>query len=285
MRLVEYANVEWVRIKEGLLAFVNRTEGQSQVEQKLRSELNRPFILVMDLVRGQPLECNYQLPHLLSEPDSRDLFVRSFGFMLSLDILINNSDRVPIVHNNEGNASNIIVTDQGQCVAIDTALTSIRPQGASQKLLERHLQKVDALFSLLSLLPDDGATDASEGEVRGEVLRRMEPVRDFIWRATAFRLSDDLCVSIAREILKGAHQICARLTVGQSGDDGEASSRRQLRELKESVAGCVTVDWEMVWERSLGLVSLDYLDEVLKVFQRHSERTKEREPPGRETEL
>jgi hypothetical protein len=278
MRLVEFANSEWGLIKESLRKFVRRNKGNGQVgqvEQKLRSELDRPFILVMDLVRGQPLECNYQLQHLLCAPPSRDLFVQSFGFMLSLDILINNSDRVPLVHNNEGNASNILLTDQGLCVAIDTALTSIRPGGPSQKLLERHLQKVEDLFSLLSLLHDDLAGDSPSSEeerVRCEVISRLEPVRDFLWRATAHRISDELCLSIAREVLRGARRISTVFTAGQSGrDEEEESCRRRLRELKESVASSVTVDWERVWERSLELVNLEFLEEVLKVFQRHSQ--------------
>jgi hypothetical protein len=270
MRLVEYVSPEWVEIKECLHIFAT-AEGSSQVAQKLRSELNRPFFLVMDFVEGQPLECNYRLAGLLESPTSKDLFVSSFGFMMAFDILINNSDRVPIVHSNEGNASNILITEEGACVPIDTCLTSIHPE-TSRKLLERHLQKLEALFPLLVEI-SDSVLNEEDLLARAAVIQRLEPVRDFLWRATAYRVSDEICLSIGKELLRGVRRIVAALLAEEESPaaaERVSESLRRFQELKEQIGGSVTVDWEMVWERSLQLVNVEFLEEVLRAFQRHS---------------
>jgi hypothetical protein len=294
MRLVEYVSEEWLQIKESLHTFSSRIstsssssaeESQefSSVAQKLRSELNRPFFLVMDFVRGQPLECNYRLPALLESHASKDLFVSSFGSMMAFDILINNSDRVPIIHSNEGNASNILITEEGACIPIDTCLTSIHPM-TSSRLLERYLQKLEALLPLLCAVSEEddhsALSEEESAQARAAVIQRLEPVRDFLWRATAHRVSDEICLLIGRELLRGVRKIAAILTTTEREDqslttpavlaeEGTVSLRR-FRELKERVAGLVTEDWELVWERSLQLVNVEFLEHVLDAFLKHS---------------
>lgn len=290
MRLVEYVSPEWVEIKEGLHIFATSSssaaEGSQEcgrVAQKLRSELNRPFFLVMDFVNGQPLECNYRLSALLECPTSRDLFVSSFGRMMAFDILINNSDRVPIVHNNEGNASNILITEEGACVPIDTCLTSIHPE-TSTKLLERHLQKLETLLPLLSAISDSPERNSLNEEdilLRAAVIHRLEPVRDFLWRATAYHVSDEICLLIGKELLRGVRGIVTSLKLEEEIPAAQVStaSLRRFQELKDQIGESVTVDWEMVWERSLQLVNVEFLERVLESFRRYS---RSQEVPQRE---
>ena len=58
-------------------------------------------------------------------PPTPDLFVSSFRFMMGFDILINDSYRGSIVNSNEGNASNILITDELSHVNASRDLTKV----------------------------------------------------------------------------------------------------------------------------------------------------------------
>lgn len=269
MRLVEYVSTEWLDIKERLHEYIVMSSEKgndcNHVAQKLRSELNRPYFLVMEFVKGNPLECNYNLPTILSAPASRELFLASFGLIIAFDTLLNNSDRIPFVHNNEGNASNILITDTGECVAIDTCLTSIHPT-VSKTLLERHVQKVESMYSiLLPILRGNYENEEIKQKLETAALKRLETVKDFIWRATAYQISDDITLAIGREIIRGIRLIVTRLVVRS---DLSVDLRCRFSEVKEEIQTYVTEDWECVWERSLQLVNLDYLETMLGAFRR-----------------
>lgn len=282
-RIVEYTNVEWVLIKESLLTYIknyndnknnnnnnekDEEEGNIElVEQKLRSELNRAFFLVIDFVNGSPLECNYQIGSYLSldSLDSRNLFCQSLGSIIAFDILINNCDRIPLVHNNDGNASNILITKEGECVPIDTVLTSIHPVVSSRNLTN-YINKITRFFSIIFSIPQVDNQENSSSSIESiitsqagqNVILALNPLKDFIYRSTVYNISDEVCILIAIEIQKSIRRISSLL------------NDEIIQNLKEKVSHEVTIDWEGVWETSLKLINLEYLSSILNIFKQYS---------------
>ena len=235
-----------------------------QVEQKSRSELNRAFFLILDYITGSPLECNYNLGNYLSSQfsESSRLFCQSLAGLISFDMLINNCDRIPLVHLNDGNATNILITREGECIPIDTVLTSIHPTVSKRNLL-LYCQRLEAFFSVIFSLPIDilenQSIDHIISSVEGQkVLVALNPLKEFIYRSTVFTLSNETLILIAIEIQKSIRQISSLL------------SEEILTNLKEKVSKEVSIDWEGVWEASLKLINLEYLSIVLNIFQKYS---------------
>lgn len=117
-----------------------------QVRQRLSSELDRAFFLVMDFVDGEVLECNISAGSLLQNSQ----VLENLGSIIALDIFLNNSDRFPVVHDNEGNAKNIMIEKNGQVVAIDNIITCMDPQNSySQAILSRYLSRIETFLRVI----------------------------------------------------------------------------------------------------------------------------------------
>mmetsp|Transcript_12119 Transcript_12119/g.18303 ORF Transcript_12119/g.18303 Transcript_12119/m.18303 type:complete len:215 (-) Transcript_12119:278-922(-) len=207
---------------------------------KLSTGLGRAFFLVMDYVDGAVMECNYSVgTHL----ESATAFTENIGKIISFDIFINNGDRIPVVHSNDGNAHNIIVQASGNCVAIDTCITSIHPINASSpyEVYSNRVERfLDAIFS----------------EDTRRVVVALEPVREFLYSATAYKVQDQQLLDIANSIRKAITDIARNITA------------EQLVDLKAEVEAMVTVDWEGVWGKSIELINIEFLVGMLTLFRK-----------------
>lgn len=92
----------------------------------------RPVVLVMEFVEGTTLERlkpdlaekYFSVKSPLSGP-----ILRQVGRIMALDVVCNNWDRIPLIHDNSGNFGNIMLqthVEEGFLVAIDNAFTGIR---------------------------------------------------------------------------------------------------------------------------------------------------------------
>jgi hypothetical protein len=164
------------------------------------------------------------------------------GQLIALDVFINNSDRIPAVHGNEGNGKNIMMSACGSVYAIDTCMTSIDPKNRhSQPMLQRYLRNVRNFLEAMHGTPT-------------KALRALEPVRDFIMRETGYDIGDAGCLRICEGVQRGAYDV-AQLRIPQ------------LSKIRADVDGVVSTDWNGVWTNSIKLIKMDYLEEALIVFK------------------
>ncbi|KAH3763104.1 hypothetical protein Pelo_5061 [Pelomyxa schiedti] len=62
----------------------------------------------------------------LYPPETLSQICTDFGCICSFDVLVNNSDRFPVIWDNEGNMGNLFIVS-GRGYAIDNAICSIDP--------------------------------------------------------------------------------------------------------------------------------------------------------------
>lgn len=145
-RLLRYGDREFMHIKEALRAAPAPMEEHRLVA--LRSHGRSEFLSVLEFVRGPSLqgaEAQKALQRL--SPESVRALWRDVGRLCSLDALINNVDRAPLLWDNEGNTANLMLAlpaggSPGSLVGIDQAVNAIVSQGAGRA---RYLGRVGAL--------------------------------------------------------------------------------------------------------------------------------------------
>eukprot|EP01125_Pyxidicula_operculata_P005963 TRINITY_DN2082_c0_g1_i3.p1 TRINITY_DN2082_c0_g1~~TRINITY_DN2082_c0_g1_i3.p1 ORF type:complete len:378 (-),score=83.08 TRINITY_DN2082_c0_g1_i3:11-1144(-) len=64
--------------------------------------------------------------------------------VLALDIITNNSDRLPLIWNNPGNPGNIMITNQGQIISVENTVTTFE---LNDKAFETYKETVESLLS------------------------------------------------------------------------------------------------------------------------------------------
>jgi Actin-fragmin kinase, catalytic len=114
MRVVEYVNAEWTAMKQALFSLAGSLPNGTTEQMKVRKEMDRAFVIVMELAEGRPL-CALG-PHLGSllcvHTHTGRERLRAIGRVCALDVLCNNWDRLPLIWSNDGNLDNIFV---GRC--------------------------------------------------------------------------------------------------------------------------------------------------------------------------
>lgn len=206
------------------------------VLQKLNSQLERPFIQLVEFIDSATFDGYYsQLTQRQAE---------SLGEIISFDLLVNNSDRIPAVHSNEGNGLNLLCPiNDDDIVAIDTCIVSIDPLGSvSGPNLTRYLDKMRRFLRTVLL----GNSS--------EITTLFEPIKQFVFNCTGHAISEESCISIAIGIRRMAMKI-------------STVPFEKILRMREEIAALVSVDWCSVWERSLSLVNLGFLRACLGVFE------------------
>lgn len=126
VRCVGHTENEWMEIKNAIkqgAKYCNArgdSIGSQKLKQRLGGPLDRPQLLIMELVSGaSALEGNISASKIFG-----DFRVNSFsrhrlrvlGKILAIDIFLNNSDRIPSqVWDNDGNGGNIMIIDKCFC--------------------------------------------------------------------------------------------------------------------------------------------------------------------------
>lgn len=157
-----------MHIKEALRAAPAPMEEHRLVA--LRSHGRSEFLSVLEFVRGPSLqgaEAQKALQRL--SPESVRLLWRDVGRLCSLDVLINNVDRAPLLWDNGGNTANLMLAlpaggSAGALVGIDQAVNAIVSQGAGRA---RYLGRVGALARSCFGVSRDAGAGAGPGRPPG----------------------------------------------------------------------------------------------------------------------
>ena len=178
-RVTCHVENEWRNIKEAIkFCAVHAIEtgdaprGQ-RLKLKLRSQLQRAQLLVMELISGgvalDRVPPRADLPMLCSSAEGASKErLRTIGAVLAGDILINNSDRFPLpCWDNDGNAGNVLLVGEAgtrSAVAIDQAVCSMDPNGAySKPLFEKYRGRAAKLVGQLLTAAAEGTDEAALG--------------------------------------------------------------------------------------------------------------------------
>ena len=171
MRLVRTREAEGAQI----IAMLSELNAQKPLsERSAVSELFAavPAILIMNFVAGQSLKgaaltammdpakgeqfCRLAFgepPELHAEGRAR---LRAIGAMMAYDIFIFNYDRLPCVFDNGGNTENIMLTDDGDVIAIDSMCSTFNidePKARAQ--FDAFRGRVAALVASVMAAPDE----------------------------------------------------------------------------------------------------------------------------------
>ncbi|XP_065182761.1 uncharacterized protein LOC135813598 isoform X2 [Sycon ciliatum] len=234
MRMTAYTQPEWRRLQQRLKAIA-----KSHHKAKVQKELDRPYILIMQFVKGVPLA-------MLTPDKAREAFTSTnshclffgLGRILALDMLMNNWDRLPVLWENEGNPNNIIFSPHGVAWGIDQALTSINPHTFATGVA-KYIGKLRSF--LKSVIEAEDPTQS------------LGVVLDQIKMFTGYTVADQrtACTYIRHGLLSGLQRAAAL-------DFGE--QRAKLDKMVQA-----SMDWGNVWESGMKMINLDFLKEVQSV--------------------
>jgi hypothetical protein len=234
-KCLQFGSNDMNTLTESILA---ATKTPTATGYAVRNLLDFPVVLLLEFVHGKTLPDAPVLRLWLH----RNL--RQIGEMVALDCLLNNSDRVPLLWDNPGNAKNIMVTERG-IVGIDQPAVTL-PESSPER------QKyVDRLEELLGRV----ATDSSEGGGGSS----MEPVATFIGSSADIRLS----ATHAAQLLVGFRAAMGNIAALSSAD---------LQSCKDGVAASVVMDATSsigsAWSASLDGIDLTFLAAVVGAVAR-----------------
>jgi len=240
-RVLEYKDSEWKRLKSKIFQLAE-SEGDLL---KFKKELNRPVLLVMEYVHGIDFEHLGDNASNFFGGDNGKQRLQEVGRIISLDILTNNWDRLPVVWDNEGNLGNLFIQmgkDDGKVVGIDQGITCIHLT-VNKAGYEKYVARVIALIETIVNKPTEESP-------------QLKRVRDLIQLFTGFDITEKGSV----EIQKGVMQtmiLMAKLTV----DD--------LHNMKADVQKKVKQDWESVWENMMQLINVEFFESILRIFRQY----------------
>lgn len=281
LKLVEYSKDEWFIIKQVLTKLTTPFLGSEDailasnarsVHQKMISELDRAFFVVMDFIDGKSLTCNYDLGNYLlrsttifNEYNHKPL-AQALGNVIAFDIFINNSDRIPAVHKNDGNGQNIMIDqnphaqadDRAILYAIDTCVVSIDLK--HQLLLNNYVKSVEFFLDEIYGRPHAGGDTDTSSSIpnRNRVIKALQKCREFIYSETMFMITDEMCMQIAEGIKEQINIIASNV------------DRNMLSQLKQDVYGMVECDWNEVWAHSMAQINIDFLMIMQDIFVKYS---------------
>lgn len=269
VRLVQYTSPEWAAIKKALYditgcihaadVWTDEVSNSYLVNHKLTHQLNRPFFHVMEYVPGAPLLCNYNTgkyfgfrtisSHVDAEHEVEASFALSLGRLIAFDLLINNSDRFPTsVHDNDGNASNIILTpfEDGGCevVAIDTCVSTINPEQQSG-MMTLYVHRVAQFLC-----------EMHHHSTAPSIVKSLQQFKSFIQNETCYEMTEYDLLQVAAGVRRGVQEVLRGLT-----KEIIVAEYLSLRQVVPTDS-----DWENVWEQSVNLISTDFLCQVYDCF-------------------
>ena len=306
-RVVGHREAEWGEIKHAIRAGAHArrrrgdADGARRVMQMLRGALDRPQVLVMELVpRAAALEGHpraaalfepvkerqrqqQQQPQPLSSAGAGGR-LRALGHVLAVDVLLNNSDRIVApCWDNEGNAGNLLLlNDEGDCgrgmraglVPIDSVVTSLR---TNMPLCAQYVERARAvLASLCADVDADGETGCTKAKATAATLQQ---VRDFVHNNTGHTLSD-AALSLVRAGARQGIVDIAQLCCGAGAASVSTGGSNKLAALRAEVVAAIDVDWQGVWGASAARIDADFLDRMSATFAEVAAEHRANLPPA-----
>eukprot|EP01118_Nematostelium_gracile_P017782 TRINITY_DN7707_c0_g1_i1.p1 TRINITY_DN7707_c0_g1~~TRINITY_DN7707_c0_g1_i1.p1 ORF type:complete len:244 (-),score=63.56 TRINITY_DN7707_c0_g1_i1:158-889(-) len=177
-RIISYENQEWKDLKRNIIKLAK----EDGIGVNAEIELNRPVFMIMEFVKGK------DLAHIKSREELDEGSLREIGKFIAFDIFVNNWDRLPVIWDNEGNLSNMLISDS-TVIGIDENITCIHPT-VNKIGFEKYLQKCTDLLNVLKEKPNEEST-------------QLKSVRDSFMMMTGVDFGEKDSVVIQQGIIEG----------------------------------------------------------------------------------
>ena len=252
---------------------------------KVERELNRPFILAMEYF--PLLKDFYHLhPSLIGPSNCKKLFqsekiLRQLGKIIAADVIINNWDRLPIIWDNDGNATNLLyqfaylpldlnlLNDNNQLefreidvnnvkiISIDQAISPII--NPNQYLL--YQKRIERMID--HLVKEGYEEESPSGRFR-----------KFILDIHSFDIGEEGMEGFRIAMIEGVLEIASMLEVepARGMGDGEVKVIRRLKGVFDRLSGMCKEDKEKVFENGMRMVSLSFIMDNLSIYHDNRER-------------
>jgi predicted protein tyrosine phosphatase len=177
-RVLSWPGRPWQLLQEHIKRHLRQQQGLEHTQRKVLKELDRPHILVMDLLVGAVGLDELSPPELgrARANGAAPIILRGVGAICALDVLLNNSDRLPLLWDNAGNPANLMLDKGGIMSSSSSAAAERTPpaaadhagggEGAGSLPMSQQRQWVVAIDSAAFSISDAEARAAYLTEVR-----------------------------------------------------------------------------------------------------------------------
>mmetsp|Transcript_63180 Transcript_63180/g.120454 ORF Transcript_63180/g.120454 Transcript_63180/m.120454 type:complete len:908 (-) Transcript_63180:34-2757(-) len=268
IRIVCHVDSEWRDVKQAVATGARRAMERRddatahRLKLRLAGPLNRAQLSIMGLVpHASPLLSNTQAQAFFEDTaDSVAVELDMIGRCLAVDVLLNNSDRfMAPCWDNEGNGGNLLLASCGagasrlnlQVFAIDSAGTCLATNSDYFMKYSRRARNF-----LESVLDMKSAVDS------------LRPLKEFIQSNCSVVLNDDALLEVRKGVLQVVSNVSAGCSEGPGTLPGSASFIEWLEVLHNAVQKkVVRTDWQNVWRDSANLIDMEFLRQMVSMFQ------------------
>lgn len=244
------------------------------LENCIYKELDRPFFLVQDYIPGISfLQMGRKRAETCFGMDEEFGYrrLREIGEIIAVDILLNNSSRVPVLWNTEGNVNNFIVAVDGVNLTSDLLLNTEYPVKMT------HVYAVDSECCCLSKMDENSEKvynqylERVERFVRGTVrdleealqqktlvgmtLPTMEVIMEFFYKHSRVELNNQQLFQVLKGIMGTFKEI--------AGMDLE-----EIEHIYRDVKFKIDSDWMDVWTNGIAAIRPDFIIDVKYSIQK-----------------
>lgn len=273
VELIAATSTAWHYLKVRLLEMAECTKlGPAVLEQaKVAKKLDRPVLLVMEFMKGcnlaQVASDAYIQKHgsRLHKALSTGVLY-AVGRVVALDILLNNSDRVPALpcwvpkmSLLAGNPNNLMLSDEPESLD-ELILIDLTIQPLEGEYLEEYLQEVRHVAYQSALL---------QGE---EVIAAVDQMAAFFWQHLQVELDRHQRLQLQAGLNDGLQKV-AELTL----EELEGLRQRSQDEMLPQIYGGAGDEYatpgglgrrdQTIWEADLGLFDTEFLFSVAKAVR------------------
>jgi hypothetical protein len=268
-RLVQYGDAEFKKMIRRLQTCAHRDQ---YVRVHLDRELDRPYIFVSEYIPNIPLSGMGNKRAVISFSYEHNFGMQrlnQIGEICAGDLLLNNSDRVPLIWETPGNSSSFLMGVSHVSITADQIrdldftqirFTSVYATGTKSHCINRadrdnfigYMQRLerylnDVFRDLEQIL--DGR------QLSNFNFRSVLPVRDMIEGLTGVRLTNGQLFQVLKGLVFG---LCKIVHVPDSG----------YEEIYEGVRQMAEEDWKGIWSEGMQAVSLDFILTAKEVVDR-----------------
>ncbi|CAG9331972.1 unnamed protein product [Blepharisma stoltei] len=269
-RIVQYKDKEFKKMMHSLRS---KTYHDLYIDNQLTHELDRPFLIVseyyptLSLLMLGPKRSALCFGYDKIKGYSR---LRDLGVILALDLFLNNSDRIPLIWNNQGNPNTLCIEviptglygenlgdpeyvdiKLGTIFSVDSYCNCLRKDSVlAETLYNQHMERLERyIFSILRDLDE-----VLEGRNIGQVhFPSMEKAKEYFQSYANIALDGTQLFQIIKGIVAGLKDIADL----EEGD---------LLEVYESARQLPMEDKMNVWASGMQHIDMQFLSDVKKII-------------------
>ena len=273
-RILEYSHVDFQTM---IIAIDRASYIDPTIKQRVRSRLDRPFIMLMEYIPGYSIgnigTVKTKAAFDPSFPESRDRLIR-MGIIIATDCFLNNSDRIPLIWKNEGNSENLIVKVNSDWTTTTEELRN--PENLNLKMsdlyaidnrpylydkvnttakanYENYLVTFEKLiFSLFEILKTVKEGKVNPYEVEAKRFEYGSIISTFIYNNTLFDIKP-----------LGELQILLGMVMGFVNFYNFGYDR--INEIYKMIALTPKSDWMNIWKDNSKSLKIEMLSELLEI--------------------